>query len=145
VTRYLDASALVKLVVEEDESQALLAHLASAPDVAATSLVAVAEVGIAVTRRGIARSDDVTARPGWVATPSLSAMGMPITPGIGQLAARLGARHGLRALDAIHVATASTLRDSLSEVITYDHRMISACRAVGLRVAVPGGDLGPAV
>jgi predicted nucleic acid-binding protein len=44
----------------------------------------------------------------------------------------------LRSLDALHVASASVMRDSLDAFVTYDHRMIDAGRIAGLRIASPG-------
>jgi hypothetical protein len=44
----------------------------------------------------------------------------------------------LRALDAIHLATALEFRESCEGVITYDIRMQEAARAAGLNVLAPG-------
>lgn len=48
----------------------------------------------------------------------------------------------LRSLDAIHLATAQTVAEStgteLSAFLTYDKRLITAARAVGLKVEHPG-------
>ena len=43
----------------------------------------------------------------------------------------------MRALDAIHVATALTLGSDLDAVLTYDTRMSEAARSAGLRVEAP--------
>lgn len=43
----------------------------------------------------------------------------------------------LRTLDAIHLASAVTLRDGLSAFVTYDKRLAAAAAAAGLPVAVP--------
>jgi predicted nucleic acid-binding protein len=43
----------------------------------------------------------------------------------------------LRSLDAIHLAAAQLLGDDLTRVITYDHRMTTAAKALGLTVAAP--------
>jgi predicted nucleic acid-binding protein len=43
----------------------------------------------------------------------------------------------LRTLDAIHVASAQVLGDSLDMLVTYDKRMLDVARAAGLPVAVP--------
>jgi predicted nucleic acid-binding protein len=48
----------------------------------------------------------------------------------------------LRSLDAVHVASASAMRDSLDALVTYDRRMIDAGRLAGLRVVSPGGKSG---
>ncbi len=43
--------------------------------------------------------------------------------------------HG--SLDAIHLATAQSLEQDLSCVVTYDDRMITAAKALGMKVAKP--------
>ena len=44
----------------------------------------------------------------------------------------------LRTLDAIHVASALSLRDDLTAVVTYDRRMLETARAEGLPAHAPG-------
>ncbi|MFI7015108.1 type II toxin-antitoxin system VapC family toxin [Streptomyces sp. NPDC050164] len=44
----------------------------------------------------------------------------------------------LRTLDAIHVASALSLRDDVTAVVTYDRRMLEAAHAEGLPVYAPG-------
>ncbi|MGW4445913.1 PIN domain-containing protein [Streptomyces sp. NPDC004682] len=44
----------------------------------------------------------------------------------------------LRMLDAIHVASALSLRDDLTAVVTYDRRMLETARAEGLPAYAPG-------
>jgi uncharacterized protein len=43
----------------------------------------------------------------------------------------------LRSLDAIHVASALALGDSLAALVTYDRRMQDACTAAGIPWAAP--------
>src|SRR2546427_582266 len=43
----------------------------------------------------------------------------------------------LRSLDAIHLASAAQLRDSLARIVTYDERMAAAAAAAGFTVAAP--------
>ena len=45
--------------------------------------------------------------------------------------------HGLRTLDAIHLATALTLGDDLDAIVTYDKRMSESARLLGLPVTSP--------
>ena len=52
-------------------------------------------------------------------------------------ASRLGAAHSLRALDAIHVASALVLRDVDPIVLSWDDDQRTAARAEGLRVYPP--------
>jgi predicted nucleic acid-binding protein len=44
----------------------------------------------------------------------------------------------LRTLDAIHVASAQVLGDSLDMLVTYDKRMLDVARAEGLPAEAPG-------
>ncbi|MCC9157774.1 type II toxin-antitoxin system VapC family toxin [Streptomyces parvulus] len=44
----------------------------------------------------------------------------------------------LRTLDAIHVASALSLRDDLTALVTYDLRMLETARAEGLPAHAPG-------
>lgn len=62
---------------------------------------------------------------------------MPIDDGIIRSAAAL-APVTLRTLDAIHVATALSLGDDLSGLVTYDDRLASAAGEVGIGVISPG-------
>jgi predicted nucleic acid-binding protein len=43
----------------------------------------------------------------------------------------------LRSLDAIHLATASLLGETLGKVVTYDARMADAARQLGWSVVAP--------
>jgi predicted nucleic acid-binding protein len=43
----------------------------------------------------------------------------------------------LRSLDAIHLATAVLIGTDLARVCTYDDRMISSAKALGLAVVAP--------
>lgn len=44
----------------------------------------------------------------------------------------------LRSLDAIHLATALSIREDLGVLIAYDERLLGAAREHGLPVATPG-------
>jgi uncharacterized protein len=44
----------------------------------------------------------------------------------------------LRSLDAIHLASALSVREDLSTFVAYDHRLSEAASAAGLRVLAPG-------
>lgn len=43
----------------------------------------------------------------------------------------------LRSLDALHLATALSIRDDVGVFIAYDHRLLTAARSSGLNVARP--------
>ncbi|MGD9697039.1 MAG: type II toxin-antitoxin system VapC family toxin [Thermoleophilia bacterium] len=125
---YLDASALVKLVVEEAESPDLRRHLAGARCV--TSRIARVEVACVAARllagEGAARVRRELAR---CATVSIDRAAGD--------AERLGGL-GLRALDTVHLATMALLGDALGESVVYDRRLAAAAAARGFAVVAPG-------
>jgi uncharacterized protein len=43
----------------------------------------------------------------------------------------------LRSLDAIHLATAASIREELGALITYDRRMLVDAQALGLPILSP--------
>ena len=129
MTVYLDASALVKLVVPEEETDALAAFLAQRPS-QATSVIALVEVRRAAARRpGVAaeRVEDVLGR--------ISAIGLDRTT---VSAAGAIGPPALRTLDAIHLASAAALGDDLEAFVTYDRRLADAARVLGIPDVAPG-------
>jgi uncharacterized protein len=132
---YADASALVKLVRDEPESEALRAFLADA-DLVSCELV-LTEVPRAV-RHAAARDprldlDLLVARAGEV----LDAVALqPLDRAI-LLAAGALSEPALRALDAIHVAAAVDLVP-IDGFLSYDDRQAAAARLAGLRTVSPG-------
>jgi predicted nucleic acid-binding protein len=118
---YLDSSALVKLVVAEAESDALVAYLAERSERASSALARV-EVPRAVRSHGpkaVTRARELLER--------ISLL---------DVAAALDGDH-LRSLDAIHIAAAQTVATRLATIVTYDRRMGDAAKALGLTVAAP--------
>jgi predicted nucleic acid-binding protein len=125
---YLDASAIVKLVRWEPETAALVEDVRRDPEVVSSALAWTEVIRAARrARRGAARA---------VAVLEGIAM-VPIDDGILRGAAEL-APTTLRTLDAIHLATASSLREDLDAVIAYDHRLLAATRRQGLEARSPG-------
>lgn len=132
---YADASALVKLVLDEPESDPLRAFLASA-DLVSCDLV-VTEVPRAI-RRAAARDPDLLldvlmARAGnMLATVALLPLDRTVL-----LAAGAFAEPALRALDAIHIAAAAYVSPT-DGFVSYDERQAAAARLAGLRTVSPG-------
>ena len=62
---------------------------------------------------------------------------VPIDDGILRGAADL-APVGLRTLDAIHVATALSLKEDVASLVTYDGRLAEAATTAGIHVVAPG-------
>ena len=123
---YLDASALVKLLVSERETDALRRFVAQHPR-RYTNLIATVEVRRAAARRG-------------VVPPVEEAFdGVELIA----LDARLAAAAGriepatLRSLDAIHLVSAQLVADEINAFVSYDHRLAVAAREAGLPVETP--------
>ena len=129
---YLDASAIVKLATAEAESLALRAWLRGLFPVV-TSRSSTVEVARAIGRKdggGVARGRAAALEAfASVALAELDA-------GIANRAAEIGPAT-LRALDAIHLATALAIGDELAAFVTYDARLADAARAAGLTVVTP--------
>lgn len=125
---YADASALVKLVLREPESDALRHYLAALPE-PATSRLAFVEVHRAFRRLG---EDPVDATQAlWDRTVFIE-----LDASIAESAAEIGPAT-LRSLDAIHLASALALADELEAFVTYDARLADAARSAGLTVVAP--------
>jgi predicted nucleic acid-binding protein len=131
---YLDTSALVKLVREEQESDALSLFLEGADLI--SSELTLAELPRAI-RRAVADDpelslDALIEQAGEVLDALAS---VPVDQAT--LAAAGGLPEpALRTLDAIHVATALALRP-IDAFVTYDERQSAAARLAGLRTVTP--------
>ena len=132
---YLDASALVKVVRDEPESDALRTYLAGA-DLVSCELV-LTEVPRAV-RRAASREPVLPLELLMTrAAETLDAVALlPLDRGL-LLAAGALDEPALRALDAIHVAAAVVL-SPLDAFVTFDERQAAAARLAGLRTVAPG-------
>jgi predicted nucleic acid-binding protein len=127
---YLDSSALVKLCVVEAESEALREwvgeRLVISSALARTEVIrAVRFVGpaaLAAARSLLGEVDLVTLDDGLLDTAATSDGPM------------------LRSLDAIHLASATTVRAAIDAFIAYDRRLLEAARAEGFATASPGAD-----
>ncbi len=127
---YLDASALVKLIVVERETAALIAELRLWPQ-RVTNVIADVELHRAALRA----SEVASLADSVLAGVSLLAL----TQSRLELARRAGSRH-LRSLDAIHLASALSLGDDLGGFCCYDRRLADDAVAAGLTVLSPGLD-----
>lgn len=127
---YLDSSALVKLVITEPETRALASWLAQRADLPMVSSV--------IHRTEVPRAV-------WRAEPSAFPRSyrqvrgverVALTPEVLDTAAAL-APASLRSLDAIHVASALSIRRDLAAFVAYDKRLLDAAAAAGLPTASP--------
>ena len=124
---YLDASAIVKLVLTEPESDEMARWYVESERVS-TSLV-----GIIETRRAVARRPHDSVHLERV-VGGIEVIG--VTARIGDRAAAI-APPMVRTLDAIHLATAISIGTSLTSFVTYDDRLAEAARSLGLPVVSP--------
>ncbi len=131
---YVDSSALVKLVRDEPESDALRAFLADA-DLVSCELV-LTEIPRAI-RRAVQHDqrllESLIARAG--ETLDTVAL-LPLDRAL-LLAAGALAEPALRALDAIHIVAAMDL-SPLDAFVSYDERQAAAARLAGIRTVAPG-------
>ncbi|MBV8996376.1 MAG: type II toxin-antitoxin system VapC family toxin [Pseudonocardiales bacterium] len=128
---YCDSSALVKLVINEPESEELEAWIGSQPEPVLVSSVLVRTEVV----RAVARTD-----PGAVhlAIELLAAISVvELEASLADEAARLDLAE-LRSLDALHMAAALRLGPALGSIISYDERMLDAAIRHGIGVAHPG-------
>ncbi|MFT4029490.1 MAG: type II toxin-antitoxin system VapC family toxin [Protaetiibacter sp.] len=125
---YLDSSALVKLVVREDETAALRAWLAGVPQ-CATSVLARTEV-----IRAVRRAAPELVEAAVEVCEALHLLAVP--PAVFRDAAHLDPPE-LRSLDALHLAAARLLGDELSSFVSYDTRLLAAAERLGMPVAAP--------
>jgi uncharacterized protein len=130
---YADASALVKLILREPESDALRNYLGGRSVQLTSSRLAMVEVTRAVkiarpTPDAVDRADHLLG----------SCVLIDVTASILRAAAQLAVER-LRTLDAVHLA--SIVHAQPDEVLAYDRRLASEARALGYVVAYPGAEL----
>ena len=124
---YIDASALVKLFKAEPETVAMRTALGDWPVQVASELIRVEAI---CTAR---RLGDVLTR----ATQAVEQINLvPLTPAIIELATD-AYTPPLRAMDAIHLATALTMREDLGAMFVYDNDLHAAAQAHDLNPLAP--------
>jgi len=125
---YLDASAVVKLVAAEAESDALERDVLQRDGLLSSAIVSteVRRAAARASKRLVQQADDV-----------LEALVLcHVTTLVLDRAATL-LPTDLRTLDAIHLATALDLDIPMLTFISYDKKLRSAARAAGLQVSAP--------
>lgn len=126
---YVDASALVKLFKAERETEAFRGALADWPVRVASELIRVEAVCTARRLGG----KDVLQR----ASAALERLNLiPLSPEIIELATDAHTPP-LRAMDAIHLATALTMREDLGAMFVYDSDLHAAAQAHHLNPVAP--------
>jgi len=127
---YVDTSAAIKLLVEEQESAALAAHLEErreGGDTLAASLLLHTELHCAANRRSEYIDHeavaDVLSTLALIDIEAGDLMTAPLLPG------------RLRSADAIHLATA--LRVNATAMVAYDNELCAAARTAGIEPLSP--------
>lgn len=133
---YFDASALVKLVVDEAGSS-LAAALWNGCDAALSSRLAYPEVCAALAGAGrnhsLTPSETAAAAAEWeVFWASMRPVELSVE--VERIAGMLAARHRLRGADAVHLASALALGADVT-VAVWDRRLHAGAAASGFAVA----------
>ena len=133
---YFDASALVKLLVDEPGSD-LAARVWDESDAVATSRISYPEVAAALDAaqraRRLTASGARRARADWDAYWSACRV-VEVTGSVAAHAAALTGDHALGGADAIHLASAQVF-GTTAVMVAWDRRLHTAARAAGLVVA----------
>ncbi len=131
---YFDASALVKLFVDEPGSGDVAALWDGADAVVASRVVhpEVCAALASATRAGrITEDDHDRALQHWDAYRAGLRL-VELNPDVERRAGMLAPRHGLGALDAIHLASALVLGADVTVMATWDRRLHAGASEVGL-------------
>lgn len=127
---YVDSSALVKLVLAEPESAALVRFISDREHLVSSAVAAVEVVRAArrasKSKRVASQARDV------VRAVHLLAVDLKVLEHAAELAPV-----SLRSLDAIHLASALSLDDEIEAMVVYDDRLAAAARSAGLSVVLP--------
>jgi len=126
---YLDASALVTLISRRTYAKELREFLGGRP----VMPMATSTLGFVETVRTM---DQIGDYPDLMRGLVNGFTEILLTEEVRGAAATLPGT--LRTLDAIHVASAQVLGDSLDTLLTYDKRMLEVARATGLPAESPG-------
>lgn len=131
---YLDSNALAKLYLDEDnaEQQKVIDLLGEYPKVA-TCIIAYAEVSGIFARlfhEGVLDEADYTDKLERFSNDWETVIVLDVTPEVNTRAAQvMKAQRGLRAMDALHLASALALRQSVSlRFVTFDARLEEAAK-----------------
>ena len=125
---YLDSSAILKTIFDEQERPDLLRFLNSQSTSSRLSKIEV--------RRTVARL--VPTKTAEVNLELNKINFLPISNPILMAAENFSSEITLRTLDAIHIATVMSLEGSIEGLITYDRQMIANAKLLGIKVISPG-------
>jgi predicted nucleic acid-binding protein len=132
MTLYADSSSLLKVYLEEAHSDEVARLIASATTVV-TSAIALVEIRAAVARavrdRRLTKTEHEQARER-LSQDWTTVVTVRVDERILRLAADLAERHGLRALDGIHLASFQQVLERTDdlEFSSFDERLVKAAR-----------------
>ena len=142
---YADTSALIKKYVREAGSEQVIAHFNQYPLIGTAAL----------TQAEMASAMSKAVRLGWVDEPEIlmawqdflshwpAYIRLPVSAGIVERAASIAWRHGLRAYDSVHLASALAWKDVTGDQVIfacYDGNLLKAARQEGLLVWPNGAE-----
>jgi predicted nucleic acid-binding protein len=127
---YFDTSALLKLILVEQESPDLRQHL-----IDHGVQIIVSEVAAVELLRG-ARRHSLTLDAECMALLNRTVL-LPLSRSVRERASGLKPVE-LRTIDAIHLATALEIESDLDSMVCYDRRLVDAAEAVGIETHSPG-------
>lgn len=132
---YLDASAVAKLFVEEAGSRRMR-ELWQSDVPASTSELTIVELACTLAAASRARRLSIELVPSVLDGTFVAdrVVLLSADTAVVRAAAAVGAERGLRALDAIHVASALLLEDADPTLVSWDERQRRAAAAEGLYV-----------
>jgi len=136
---YADTSALIKKYVRESGSEQVIVQFSGYPLIGTAALTQV-EIASAMAK---------AVRLGWVDEPEMiiawqdfishwpAYIRLPVSAGIVERAASIAWRHGLRAYDSLHLASALAWKDLTGDQVVfacYDGNLSKAARQEGLQI-----------
>ena len=134
---YFDTSALVKLLVSDEEGAETAAGIWDAADAAFTSRIAYPEARAALAaaeRAGrLTRAELGHARDALADVFDRCAV-VELGAGIAEAAGDASERFALRAYDAVHLASALAVAEGTTVLLTWDEQLSAAGRLAGLDV-----------
>jgi uncharacterized protein len=128
---YLDSSALVKLVLTEAETPGLISWLAHRADLPLVSSI----IHRTEVPRAVWRADPSALPRSYRQVRGVAKIAL--TTDVLDLAATLPPAQ-MRSIDAIHLASAMSVRRDLTAFVAYDRRVLAAAKDAGLPIASPG-------
>jgi predicted nucleic acid-binding protein len=142
VRLYLDTSALLKLYVEEDDSDFVEGVVQDA-ETTVTSIMTYVETRAAFSRRR--RDGSLTLADYHRVVREFEReweryFVIPVTDSLIKSAGKLAETHGLRGYDALHLASADYFREKTNEPVIFgcwDSRLETAARRQGLQLLRP--------